>query len=307
MWKAPIKPGNEYAMREKRNAPVQHVRILEHVRGNRWKAEWIDPNPGLVHYVESGHLIAPWKQLKAFLREQEEVNRLREHNKQVGYDEESPVTKALYHVFESCGENQVSFYRGVLSGVADALERVKTRAGMAGMQNFAYAYTDRAGTIHLPFDEAVGIARRLCAAEPDTFLINVETTESKWSRDVRHGEDHLASLLNEFRASFALIRQWAGHDAAVAQREAENPAARVARVARDLRVRKPPRQGIKPTAEGYPAQVSNPSATHPSTATAALDGVCQRRRRGYRAFVPAWSVAACGRDYTDAGTARVTE
>jgi hypothetical protein len=31
----------------------------------------------------------------------------------------------------------------------------------------------------------------------------------------------LATLLNEHRASFALIRQWAGHDAAVAQREAE--------------------------------------------------------------------------------------
>jgi hypothetical protein len=40
-------------------------------------------------------------------------------------------------------------------------------------------------------------------------------------RGVRHGEDHLSSLLNEYRASFALIRQWAGHDGAVAQREAE--------------------------------------------------------------------------------------
>lgn len=28
-------------------------------------------------------------------------------------------------------------------------------------------------------------------------------------------------LLNEFRASWAILRQWAGHDAAVAQRETE--------------------------------------------------------------------------------------
>jgi hypothetical protein len=31
----------------------------------------------------------------------------------------------------------------------------------------------------------------------------------------------MVPLLNEYRASWALIRQWAGHDAAVAQREAE--------------------------------------------------------------------------------------
>jgi hypothetical protein len=35
------------------------------------------------------------------------------------------------------------------------------------------------------------------------------------------GEDYIIKLLNEYRASWALIRQWAGHDAAVAQREAE--------------------------------------------------------------------------------------
>jgi hypothetical protein len=122
--------------------------------------------------------------------------------------------QGVKHEFESCGEkNKVSFYKGILSGAADALERVKARAGLVSVPKFPYAYTDRAGTIHLPFDQAVEIARRLCAAEPDTFLINAETTESKSSRDVRHGEDHLASLLNEHGASFALIRQWAGHDA----------------------------------------------------------------------------------------------
>ena len=30
----------------------------------------------------------------------------------------------------------------------------------------------------------------------------------------------MVGLLNEYRASWALIRQWAGHDAAVAEREA---------------------------------------------------------------------------------------
>jgi hypothetical protein len=31
----------------------------------------------------------------------------------------------------------------------------------------------------------------------------------------------MVGLLNEFRASWALIRQWAGHDAALGQRDAE--------------------------------------------------------------------------------------
>jgi hypothetical protein len=60
MWKSHIKPGVEYALREKRGlaAPLQRVRIVVHIRGNRWKAEWIDPDPGLVHFVESGHLLS---------------------------------------------------------------------------------------------------------------------------------------------------------------------------------------------------------------------------------------------------------
>jgi hypothetical protein len=69
MLKAEIKPGGEYAVREKRTpgVPFQRVRILEHVRGNKWKAQWIDPNPGLVDYIESGQLIVPWKEHKDFL------------------------------------------------------------------------------------------------------------------------------------------------------------------------------------------------------------------------------------------------
>jgi hypothetical protein len=37
----------------------------------------------------------------------------------------------------------------------------------------------------------------------------------------RPGGEYLVELLNEHRASWALIRQWAGHDPAIAQREAQ--------------------------------------------------------------------------------------
>jgi hypothetical protein len=59
MLKAEIQPGIDYALREKRlvGAPFQRVRIIEHIRKNKWKAKWIEPNPGLVDYIESGQLI----------------------------------------------------------------------------------------------------------------------------------------------------------------------------------------------------------------------------------------------------------
>jgi hypothetical protein len=87
MDKSSIKPGVDYALREKGAVPsaFQRVRILEHIRGNKWKAEWIDPNLGLVHYVESARLYAPWKELKQYLREEENEARLNHENERSGY------------------------------------------------------------------------------------------------------------------------------------------------------------------------------------------------------------------------------
>src|SRR5467141_5278589 len=131
MMKSEIKLQSEYAMREKRVpcTPFQRVRIIEHVRGNKWKAEWIDPNPGLIHYVESGQLIVPWKEHKAFLREEENAARLMEHNARSGYQCDSALDNALSEVFESVGDG-VSFYRGTLRGKLEAFERVRVRAGL---------------------------------------------------------------------------------------------------------------------------------------------------------------------------------
>ena len=200
---------------------VQRVRILEHVRGDRWKAEWIDPDPGLIHYVVSSHLIAPWKDHKAVLKEEANAGSLEEHNERTGYQKDSPVVRALEEIFESTGD-QVCFYRARLSGPRDAIERVRARAGAEPGKDSPYAYTDRQGTVHLPFDEALQLAQKFCAAEPAAVLVSIEATERKWAHDARMpGEEHLPQLLNEYRAAWALIRQWAGHDAAVAQREAE--------------------------------------------------------------------------------------
>ena len=44
-------------------------------------------------------------------------------------------------------------------------------------------YVDRGGTLHLPFDEALELARAFCAAEPAGVLLAIETTEGKWSQE----------------------------------------------------------------------------------------------------------------------------
>jgi hypothetical protein len=223
MLKSEIKPGTEYALREKRvpGAPFQRIRIIEHIRGNKWKAKWIDPNPGLIDYVESGHLIVPWKEHKAFLRDEEHEERLREYNERHGYPEGSPIDEAVFQVFESAGD-QIYYRSGVLSGQPEAIERLKVRAGMDPKDKSSPGYTDRGGILHLPFDEALVLARKLCAVEPSTVLVGVEATERDWEQKARRpGEEYIIQLLNEYRASWAILRQWAGLEAAVAQREAQ--------------------------------------------------------------------------------------
>src|SRR3954463_14845873 len=120
MLKGQIKPGDEYAVREKRvvGGPLEHVRIVAHIRGNKWKAEWIEPNPGLVHYVESGQLVSTWRDRKAFLGERKHKARLKSQSEQDGYRKESPVDRALYCVFENVADD-VQYYNGVLSGAAE--------------------------------------------------------------------------------------------------------------------------------------------------------------------------------------------
>ncbi len=221
MLKSEIKPGAHYAFRETRKSstPFERVKVIEHIRGNKWKAEWVDPNAGLVHYVESGQLIVPWKEHKAFLREEENRQKLDEYNERQGYAPKCPITAAVEQVFESVGE-EMSVWQGCLSGSPEAIDRVRARAGIEPGKNSPYAYVDRQGKLHLPFDEAVQIARKFCAKEPQAVLVGVEATERKWAEEARRpGDDYIIPLLNEYRASWAIIRQWTGHDPAVAARE----------------------------------------------------------------------------------------
>jgi hypothetical protein len=224
MLKSEIKPRTEYGFREKRRTgiPLERVQIIEHIRGDKWKAEWIQPNPGLVHYVDSGQLVCTWREQKAFLKEEACAERLREYNIERGYDDQSPIASAVIEVFESVGEQGVDCYRGVLFGPPEAIDRIRARAGASTGASSPVGYIDRKGMLRLPFQEALKLARGFCSKEPSTLLVGIESREREWSMKASQpGEEYLIAVLNEARAAWALIRQWTGLDPAIAQREAQ--------------------------------------------------------------------------------------
>ncbi len=129
-------------------------------------------------------------------------------------------------MFESAGEKDLSFVCGDLRGSPAVLDRVRARANVKLANASPLTYVDRFGTIHVPFDEALALAKAFSAAEPAAVLLHVEGTEREWSVEAsRPGGEYMVKLLSEYRAAWALIRQWTGHDPAVAQR-GPNPATR---------------------------------------------------------------------------------
>ena len=157
----------------------------------------------------------------AFLRNEESEQRLREHGRKILGDRESPVSRALSEVFESMGEG-LHFWHAVLEGDPAAIARVKDRARMDRSKESPLSYVDKKGMARIACEEAVEIAHAFCASEPSTVLSHIEITEREWSQEMHQpGAEHLGTLLNDYRASWALVRQWAGMDKAVAEREAQ--------------------------------------------------------------------------------------
>lgn len=221
MNKADIHPGKEYAVREPVGAggDFQHVRVIEPVRRSHWRVEWIDPNPGLVDFLKSANFIVPWGERRAFLRDEQRAEALALATARTFPGDDSPIGRAVESVLECTGELNLHLYKGSLSFEREPLERVATRVGI-DPPSHPTGYKDRHGREHLPFSCALTLAEAFAAAEPRTVLDSVDADEREWSLQLREpGSSHLSRLLSEYRAAWALVRQWAGHDVAVAVRE----------------------------------------------------------------------------------------
>ena len=221
MLRSELKAGADYAFREKRvsGSPLARIKLIQHVRGKRWKAKWIDTHPGLIDYVTTDQLLVPWKEHEQFLQEEKDFASLREYNRTHGYDGNFPVSEALQQIFEKI-EDYISYDRGMIRTNFDALNRVRARCGLPEYELQPPAFQCRDGSLRLPHDQAQELGRKFCMSEPAPVLIAIEATERTWAMEAgRPGNEYQISLLNEYRASWAIIRQWCGMDAAVAARQ----------------------------------------------------------------------------------------
>jgi hypothetical protein len=217
-----IEIGTEYGYRDNplRTEPLQHVKVLEHVR-SKWKVQWISPNRGLTDYVRSAQLVVAWKERSAFLSDEANWAQLREACERSWPGHSHPVSDAVDLILDSTGEVVWVDNSGALCASPDALERIAQRASY-DVRLASPAFLDRDGTVRFPFDVALDLARAFAKAEPQTVLWEVETVERRYEEEARElGNERLIQILNRLRASWALCRQWAGFDEAIARRDRE--------------------------------------------------------------------------------------
>jgi hypothetical protein len=100
--------GRHYAFREKRVAglPLLKVKLLAKVgRGGKVRIRYEEgPHPGLEEYVSTRQLIVPWGERKAFLRDEERLERLKAHER-AGTDQ--AVATAIEAILAATGVSQV--------------------------------------------------------------------------------------------------------------------------------------------------------------------------------------------------------
>lgn len=222
MTKEELKAGVECAFETSQSpdSPLQHIRLIERVRG-RWKAEWIDPNPGRIGYAISKQIVTRWEEHEDFQRDKVSMAHLTEYNKSLGYLPESPTDRAIQEIFENTGDS-ISYHNGVVSSSPEVLNRFMVRIGSNKYELKSPAYMDRKGDLNLPFDQGMELAQSFCKVEPFSVLTDVTATERRWSSEAsRPGGEYLIPLLNSYRAAWAILRQWCHNDAFTAAREKE--------------------------------------------------------------------------------------
>jgi hypothetical protein len=221
MDKSNVTVGRHYAVREHAGDELEHVRVLESVRSGKWRVEWVSPNAGLVDFVRSRDIIIEWGQRRALLRDERAGQLLAECVERSSYPgPQHPLTKAVESVLDAASEPSVWLHQGVLTFKRDGIARMAARVGVPAPEH-PTGYADRNGWCHLPWSCALELAEAFARNEPATVLEPIDAEEREWSvRSREPGEQHLVRLLTGYRAVWAIVRQWASHDAAIALREA---------------------------------------------------------------------------------------
>jgi hypothetical protein len=213
---ASLTEGKYYAFREKRapGTPVIKVKLLAKVgRGGKIRIRYEEgSHPGLEEYVSTRQLIVPWGERKAFQRDEERLECLKEHERQ-GID--PAVVTAIETVLAATGESWVEPSGWGIDAPIDPVERVMRRAGLEGKATDlnTLSFVDRFGHVHIPMAGAEKLARSFAAAEPEAVTLHIEAEESEMrARGYDPGDRFYHDYWRQQRPGFALARQWAGFE-----------------------------------------------------------------------------------------------
>lgn len=210
-----LKTGLRVCYRKGRKAgtPLEQVEIVDGIVRNRQvKVRFIDHDAdGWTSWVRPEQLVCLWSKRKAFLRFEERSEKL-EADWRAKYD--PALWDAMQSVVVATGDSG-----GFLKGwqePSETFDRLWLRAGLTEppLSN-PLAYKMGAGVLRLPWDTALTFCEAFCAKEPAIVLSLVEGRRRDFlARGHEPGEQYYHSLMREYAASDAVVKDWCGGEAA---------------------------------------------------------------------------------------------
>jgi hypothetical protein len=225
-----IEKGRNYGAREnpQGHSPFFRVRVLEKVRrpgGNQVKVRHLtEPHHGLEEFLKPAQLVAPWGDVREIIRDEGRLQRLTES---IASFPDRTVQRAVETVFAATGDDSIWCRpSGIVECDPTALQRVADRAQISEpvTRLAREAFTDRRGTLHLPFAAVEQVARVFAAAEPDTVALYIDgNEESSFARaSAPYAGYARESYLTDDKPGWELARQWAGSKKEVSSLMREN-------------------------------------------------------------------------------------
>lgn len=207
MRREDIKVGSLYALRVNAVDELLKVKALRPPKRGQVKVEHLSgDDTGLQEWVKTRHLMCPWTQRKAFLRDEEQWALLRQVSREA---RDFVVEDAISSVLTATGEE--TGFQLVWRSDPAKVRRLWARAGLTDDPTHErYAFVDREGMLCLPYPAALRFAQAFAAVEPETCLLYVREWEERLRAEgYQPGHAYAHSALREFAPGFALIKDWA--------------------------------------------------------------------------------------------------
>jgi hypothetical protein len=210
MRQSDLEEGKNYALRENaaNRSGLLKVRYVGPARRGRVRVRYSDGNlNGLDEWVRTRSLMCRWADRKAFLRDEEREQKIREVSHRT---RDFVVEEAISGVIEASGD--VGGFRLTWTADPERIRRLWRRAGLeTDPLREPYAYADRQGIIHLTYQSALAWAIAFAKAEPEPVLTWLED----WEECLRAegwepGNRDAHAYLRRVSPAHALMREWAG-------------------------------------------------------------------------------------------------